>query len=150
MVLVGTRQAQAAVETTPNAVVQEFYTAHLKDPDTTGPGLRKKEKWLSKGLIASIHAWEKRSAKNVPKGDVGDIDIDFFTDAQDQPNSFKVGEAAVKGAKAEVPITFRIDKETYKGTVTLVMEDGGWKYDNLQTKNINLRKLLDTADQKKQ
>src|SRR5581483_4789528 len=103
----------------------------------------------SKALIGAIHEWEKRSAKNVPKGDVGDVDSDFFTDAQDEPTSFKVGEASVKGDKAEVPITFHLDKDVWKGTVTLQMEDGAWKIDNVQTKNENLRKLLDTADSKK-
>jgi hypothetical protein len=139
----------AASSPTPNAVVQEFYAAHLKNPDTTGAGLRKQEKWLSKALIGSIHAWEKRSAKNVPKGDVGDIDVDFFTVAQDEPTSFKVGAATVKGDKAEVPITFTLDKDVWKGTITLQMEDGAWKIDNVQTKDENLRKLLETADLKK-
>ena len=133
----------------PTAAVQEFYAAHLKNPDTTNAGLRKKEKWLSKALIGSIHAWEKRSAKNVPKGDVGDVDLDFFTVAQDEPTRFKVGAATVKGDKAEVPITFFLDKDVWKGTVTLQMEDGAWKIDNVQTKDENLRKLLDTADLKK-
>jgi hypothetical protein len=142
--------AKAAPEpSAPNAVVQEFYTAHFKDFDSTGPGLRKKEKWLSKGCLGSIHAWQKRSAKNVPKGDVGDIDIDLFTNAQDTPKTFKLGNETVKGAKAEVPVTFTIDKDVYKGTVLLVMEDGAWKIDNIQFKDMNLRKLLDSADLKK-
>src|SRR3954471_7401390 len=125
---------EAASKPAPTALVQEFYAAHLKNPDTTGAGLRKKEKWLSKALIGSIYAWEKRSAKNVPKGDVGDIDLDFFTVAQDEPTSFKLGAATVKGDRAEVPITFFLDKDVWKGTVTLQMEDGAWKIDNVQTK----------------
>jgi hypothetical protein len=136
--------AKAASEPTPNAVVQEFYTAHFKDFDSTGPGLRKKEKWLSKGLLGSIHAWIKRSAKNTPKGDAPELDIDLFTEAQDQPYSFKLGSGTVKGAKAEVPISFSYGKE-----VILLMEDGAWKIDDLQSKENNLRKLLDTSDLKK-
>ncbi len=149
LLFAGPAKAAPAAAPAPAAFVQDFYTAYLKHPDSSPGGIRKIEKQLSKGLATSIHAWEKRSAKNVPKGDVGDVDVDLFTTAQENPTAFKVGAASVKGDKAEVPITFSYDKERDKGTVVLVQEDGVWKFDNLVKSDVNLRKMLDSADLKK-
>lgn len=127
--------------------VQSLYTAHFKDFDSLGPGLHKKERWLSKGLLGAIHAYQQSLTKHPSKNDADGIDGDLFTDAQDVPSSFTVGDAKVNGDHAEVPFTLVFaDKkkvyETRKGVAKLVNENGAWKVDNLVIDKDDVRKLL--------
>lgn len=127
--------------------VQSLYTAHFKDFDSFGPGLRKKERWLSKGLLGAIHAYQELFTKHPPKNDADGIDGDLFTDAQDEPSRFTVGGAKVKGDHADVLFTLVFaDKkkvyETRKGIAKLVNENGAWKVDNLVIDKDDVRKLL--------
>jgi len=138
---------KAAAADTPKDVVQAFYTAHFKDFDSVGPGLRKKERWLSKGFLGAIHSYQQWETKHTTKGDVEGLDGDLFTDAQDEPSSFTVGEAKVNGDHADVPFTHVFaDKkkvyETRKGIAKLVNEGGAWKVDNIIIDKVDARKLL--------
>ncbi len=136
-----------ATADSPKDVVQAFYTTHFKDFDSVGPGLHKKERWLSKGFLGAIHAYNQKFAKRNTGGEQEGLDGDLFTDSQDTPSKFTVGTAAVKGDHAEVPFTLILaDKskvyETRKSTAKLVNENGAWKIDNLIIGKDDARKLL--------
>jgi len=137
----------AAPPEAPKDIVQAFYTAHFKDFDSFGPGLHKKERWLSKGFLGAIHAYQQSSSKHQTKGDVEGFDGDLFTDAQDEPSSFSVGDATVKGDHADVRFSLVLaDKkkvyETRKCIAKLVNENGAWKVDNLVIDKDDMRKQL--------
>lgn len=142
----------ANAATDPKEAVTEFYTAHFKSFDVSGPGMRKKEKWLSKSFAAAVNAWLKPSKKKA--ADEPGIDGDIFTNAQDEPTAFDVGPAKISGEKASAPLTLYFgtpDKprtgERTKGTVQLVLEDGSWKIDDIIIAGDDARK--DLANEKK-
>ena len=138
--------SKAADSAAPREVVRAFYSAHFKDFDSFGPGLRKKEKWLSKEFLEAIHKYNQKSAKH--SGDeVEGIDGDLFTDSQDVPNSFQIGEARVNGQHADVSFSLMFGEkkhvfETRRCVAKLVNEGGSWKIDNVIIENDDARKLL--------
>ena len=114
----------------PAAVVRAFYRFHFAhDMAFTRAALRRRERWLAPDLLALCRAY---FAAPSPADEVPEIDGDPFTDSQEYPSSFRVGEAAVAGDTALVPVTF-LWKAGDRRTVTVVLVPrGGWKVADLR------------------
>ena len=93
-------QARAAG---PAAVVQDFYRFHFgHGMGFDEQGVRRRQRWLTAELYKLLLA-ELR--KPVAPDEVPYFDGDPFTDSQEYPTTFRVGRAAVTGARARVPVT---------------------------------------------
>ena len=123
------------------AAVQQFYDFHLAhDMGFTTANLKARERFLDPELHALL---AKKLAEPVPDDEVPDIDGDPFTDAQDTPTSFTVGDAAARGELVDVRVTFRwSETESRELTVALAKGSSGWGIsDVLYGEGGGLRKL---------
>lgn len=69
-------------------------------------------------------------------GDVGRLDFDPYIDGQDYDiKELKFGTPAIKGDTATVEVTFKNFDYAEDLTFTLVKEDGGWKIDDVVSKD---------------
>ena len=120
----------AAAVSSPAAVVRELYKIHRNG---YGPLFEKKgrkyhEKFFDRKLADLI--W--KDLTETPEGEVGHIDFDPLFNAQDtQIRNFRVGEAAVRGDTATVPVTFNNFDKKEKIDFLLVRTKAGWKISNI-------------------
>jgi hypothetical protein len=88
----------------PAATVKAFYTFHYAHKfDYSARGLLQRRKWLDDNLYKLLVAEVK---KPVPKGDAPDLDGDPFTNSQDPPNTFRLGNTKETGNNASVEVIF--------------------------------------------
>ena len=109
----------------PSAVVQALFADHFKhDMAFTAESTQRKERWLSKGLLQKIRAYLARpdSGDEVPS-----INGDPFTDSQEYPTEFKVGDASVDQATASVKVMFTLAGAKSQLELRLAVEDQAWK-----------------------
>jgi hypothetical protein len=118
--------APPAASEAPAAVARAFYAFHFAhDMGFTEASVRRRSRWLAPDLLARCRGY---FARPETPGDVPPIDGDPFTDSQDYPEGFRVGDATVRGDTALVPVTM-----TWPGAearaVTLVLMRGtrGWR-----------------------
>jgi hypothetical protein len=120
----------APAVSSPSAVVRELYKIHRNG---YGPLFEKKgrkyhEKFFDRKLADLI--W--KDLTETPEGEVGHIDFDPLFNAQDtQIKNFRVGEAAVRGDAATVPVTFNNFDQKVKINFLLVRTKAGWKISNI-------------------
>jgi Protein of unknown function (DUF3828) len=120
----------APAVSSPAAVVRELYKIHRNG---YGPLFEKKgrkyhEKFFDRKLADLI--W--KDLTETPEGEVGHIDFDPLFNAQDtQIRNFRVGEAAVRGDAATVPVTFDNFDKKEKIDFILVRTKAGWKISNI-------------------
>jgi len=111
--------------TDPVQTVQSFYDYHFKhDMGFGAPEVKARKAWLAPELYALIM---KVIKKPVPKGDAPDIEGDIFTDSQEYPTSFHVGNAAVKKETARVEMTFNWSREKRHVTLILTRIEHEWR-----------------------
>jgi hypothetical protein len=116
------------------ATVKAFYTFHFAHKfDYTLRGLPQRRKWLDAGLSNLLVAELKKPVK---KDEVPELDGDPFTNSQEYPTTFRIGNTKESGANASVEIIF-IWKEKdkvidEKGVeVVLVKAKNVWKIANI-------------------
>jgi hypothetical protein len=128
-------QQHAAEASEAAATVKAFYAFHFQhDFDFSERGLKLRRKWLAESLYQLLLADRKKSA--AAKGEVVGLDGDPFTNSQDPPNSFKVGESKQDDKSASVIVElFWKDKnkviEQRKIAVKLTKVANAWKIENL-------------------
>jgi|SRR6516162_4682585 hypothetical protein len=116
-------------EDTPVAVVQQLFADHFKsDMAFTPASIERKRNWLTPGLKAQIDTYFARPS--VPD-EVPVIDGDPFTNAQDYPSGFTVGEATSQAESATVPVAMTIGSERWTVKVQLVRQSSAWLVDDL-------------------
>jgi hypothetical protein len=87
----------------PAAVARAFYAFHFAhDMAFTEASVGRRRRWLSPDLLAGCRAYFARPGK---PDEVPAIDGDPFTDSQEYPQGFEVGDATVRGDTARVPVT---------------------------------------------
>jgi hypothetical protein len=120
------------------ATVKAFYAFHFAHKfDYSRRGLLQRRKWLEatlyKALVAEI-------SKPTKPDEVPDLDGDPFTNSQEYPNSFRLGNAKLEASKAEVQVVFVWSEkgkviEEKSLEVELVKSNGLWKIANLIDKS---------------
>lgn len=113
------------------AVVRSFYRYHFThnkccfDED----GLRRRRGWFAPEIYRLML---REVRKETPPDIVPYFNGDPFTNSQDNPSDFSVGQASVRGGRASVGVTVRwtegktvVERRTYR--VELRKLRGGWK-----------------------
>ena len=86
----------------PATTVTTLYTHHFAhDMAFTPAGISERSAWLAPDLVASCRAY---FAKPTPPDEVPEINGDPFTDSQEYPTAFRVGQAELHGDRAVVPV----------------------------------------------
>jgi hypothetical protein len=111
--------AAAPVFQTPKALLTYIYAGY-----STGKFPDDNDVFYSRSLNALFAA----AGAATPAGDVGPIDFDVFTNAQDYKlTELKIGAATPEGQGEEVKVSFKNFGEAQTLLYHLVDEDGGWK-----------------------
>ncbi len=139
------RQAPRQATGSPAAVARAFYTFHFAHPTGfTAASVAARGRWLSSGLLSLCRRYFARPAD--PDAAPA-VDGDPFTDSQEFPQSFAVGQPRVAGDVALVPVTM-----TWRGAeprvVTLVLTGtmGAWLIADVRyAEGPSLRGLLASA-----
>ena len=118
--------AAAQTYDTPEALIEAFYAPYLADPlDFNGDG-------EASFRSASLQGLYDADAAATPEGEIGTLDFDPYIGGQDWTlTDFEVGQADVNGDTASIDVTFKNFGEVRNLTFELVMEDGGWKINDL-------------------
>ena len=129
-------------ESTPQAVVDEFYKFHFAhDMGFTPATVQERKAWLSPELLKACESYFAipQNPEEPPY-----INGDPFTNSQEYPESFKVGESKISENKSTVEITFLWkEAEPRKGIVVLEKAKDKWLIDDLQFAEESMRKLLE-------
>jgi hypothetical protein len=126
----------------PATVARSFYAFHFAhDMGFTEASVRRRSRWLSPDLLARCRAYFARPGR---PDEVPAIDGDPFTESQEYPAGFRVGDATVRGDTALVPVTMTWP-EAEARAVTLVLTRGarGWLIADVRyASGPSLRELL--------
>ena len=88
-----------------SATVKAFYDFHFRHNfDFSVPGLKLRHKWLDESLYTLL--LEDRRKAAAAKDEVVGLDGDPFTNSQEPPNSFQVGESKQDDKSASVTVEF--------------------------------------------
>ncbi len=141
ILLVPLAVACARREDTPQAIVQELFADHfMTDMAFTPASVARKRQWLTPGLGREIDAYFARPTK---PDEVPPIDGDPFTNSQDYPSSFAVGETTNGAEMATVPVVMTTGAEKQTVKVQLVRQSGAWLvYDLAYEDGTTFRALL--------
>ena len=129
----GQRPVGAAAEAA--ATVKAFYAFHFKHNfDYSEKGLKLRRKWLAESLYELLLADRKKAA--AAKDEVVGLDGDPFTNSQEPPNSFQIGESKQDDKRASVIVElFWKDRnkvvDQRKIEVRLTKVANNWKIENL-------------------
>jgi hypothetical protein len=120
---------KAANAQTPRAVVQQLFADHfMHDMGFTTASVARKRAWMTQGLNQEIDAYFQRP---MPKDEPPVIDGDPFTNTQEYPTTFQVGDAVMDGAKANVPVVMTIGPARRTVKAQTVRQGTGWLIDDL-------------------
>jgi hypothetical protein len=118
----------------------------------TKPNVVQRKRWLSPGLyqlLLNEFRREAAYARSHPREDfVPHMDGDPFTDSQDTPNSFEVGETSINGPRAQVRVTLKWSGGDDRNlNVDLMRAGDSWLIDNILdvSEKQDLRKDLTRA-----
>jgi hypothetical protein len=141
-------QTSAGESPDPAATVKAFYAFHFQRKcDFSLASLRLEHKWLDESLYSLLVAALKKPAK---PDEVPDLEGDPFTNSQDAPNSFQVGDSKTDAKSASVAVSFfwkmkgKITDQT-KIEVKLIKTATSWKISNIisgNTQDDDLIRLL--------
>ena len=136
------------------ATVKAFYAFHIKNKcDYSVGGLKLRHRWLDENLYRLLLAELKKPVK---PDEVPDLDGDPFTNSQDTPKSFHVGETKQGDKNASVEVLFywkEKDKvvDQRKIEVKLTKSANAWKIANIisgSTDDDDLVRFLNRSNQK--
>lgn len=122
-----TSLAAAQTFDTPEAMLEAFY-----EPYFTGEFPDNEAAFRSQALQALYD----NDAEVTPEGEMGALSFDPYVDGQDfDITDFAIGAAGIAGDYASVDVTFNNFGEPRSLTYELVLEDGGWKIDDVVSTN---------------
>jgi hypothetical protein len=112
---------------TPEALLEAFYAPYLADEIPED-----QEQFFS----AALDGLFKADAKNTPAGEIGAIDFDPFINGQDfNISELEIGEPEIEDGTATVDVSFNNFDQPNVLTYDLVLEDGGWRIDDVAGEN---------------
>ncbi|UJW86735.1 DUF3828 domain-containing protein [Devosia sp. SL43] len=119
--------AAAQTYDTPQALLEAFY-----EPYFNGEFSDNEEVFRSQALQALYD----NDAQVTPAGEMGALSFDPYVDGQDfDIADFEIGAPGIAGEYASVDVTFTNFGEPRSLTYELVLEDGGWKIDDVVSTN---------------
>ena len=119
-----------AAQTAPDALVTDLYKQHdaKKSPFFQTKDRALVDKYFVKATADLI--WKDAVDS---KGEIGALGADPLYNAQDtEIKNFKVGQAEIKGDKAEVPVEFENFGKKNKFIYAFVKESAGWKIEDIK------------------
>ena len=131
-------QTSAAGALDPAATVKAFYAFHFQRKcDFSLASLRLERKWLDEKLYSLLVAALKKPAK---PDEVPDLEGDPFTNSQETPNSFQVGDSKQDEKSASVAVSFFWKEKSKivdqrKVEVKLTKTATTWKISNIISGN---------------
>jgi len=112
---------------TPDALLEAFYAPYF-----SGDFPEDESQFRS----AELQGLYDTDAELTPEGEMGAISFDPYIDGQDyEITDFEIGAAGIAGEYASVDVTFNNFGEPRALTYELVLEDGGWKIDDVVSTN---------------
>lgn len=129
------------VQQIPRGVVQQLFADHfMHDMGFTRETVARKGNWLTPGLNQEI---DTHFRQPFPADEPPPINGDPFTNTQEYPSAFQVGEAVMDGARANVPVVMTIGPERRTVRAQVVRQGSGWLVDDLiYPDNSTFRALL--------
>jgi len=122
-----TSVAAAQTYDTPQALLEAFY-----EPYFSGSFPEDESQFRS----AELQALYDTDAELTPEGEMGAISFDPYIDGQDyEITDLEIGAPGMAGEHASVDVTFKNFGEPRALTYELVLEDGGWKIDDVVSTN---------------
>ena len=119
--------AAAQAYDTPEALIEAFYQPYF---DGNFPENE------SQFRSAALQALYDNDAEITPEGEMGAISFDPYIDGQDYDiANLEIGAIDIAGDDATVEVTFSNFGEPRSLTYELVLEDGGWKIDDVVSTN---------------
>ncbi len=138
--------AEAAPRATasPVAIVRAFYTYHFAhDMAFTEASVRAKSEWLAPELVDRCQAYFR---KPVRRDEVPDVDGDPFTDSQEYPKSFSVGQPRISETMVRVPVALSWPDRHRTIRVQLKLLQGSWRITDITYGGVrSLRALLSSG-----
>jgi len=128
--------------------VRNFYQYHFAhDRGFLKSNVERRRRWLTPELYGLLMNEFRRAAahQKTHPDDAPFMNGDPFTNSQEYPDTFRAGRATVRGATAEVPVTFRwrATAETKTVRVELRRRQGRWLIRNVTPEGeADLLKLL--------
>jgi hypothetical protein len=117
---------------TPEALMEAFYAPYLAGSEAYDAQDYDDQATLRSAALQALYEEDEAAT---PEGDVGTLDFDPYIGGQDWTLSdFKIGEAVIDGDTASIDVSFKNFDEPRNLTYELVMEDGGWKVNDLVSK----------------
>lgn len=127
LVLALSSLAAAQAYDTPEALIEAFYQPYF---DSNFPENE------SQFRSAALQALYDNDAEITPEGEMGAISFDPYIDGQDYGiTNLEIGATDIAGDDATVEVTFSNFGEPRSLTYELVLEDGGWKIDDVVSTN---------------
>jgi hypothetical protein len=127
LLLALTSLAVAQTFDTPEAMLEAFY-----EPYFIGEFSDNEAAFRSRALQALYD----NDAQVTPEGEMGALSFDPYIDGQDfDITDFAIGAPGIAGDYASVDVTFSNFGEPRSLTYELVLEDGGWKIDDVVSTN---------------
>jgi hypothetical protein len=125
----GAFAAESKAANAPRATVQQLFADHfMHDMGFTRDTVARKRNWLTSGLNQEIDAYFRRP---FPADEPPPINGDPFTNTQEYPSAFQVGEAVMDAGKANVPVVMTIGPERRTVRAHVVRQGTGWLVDDL-------------------
>jgi len=114
---------------TPRATVQQLFADHFKnDMGFTRDTVARKRNWLTPSLDQEIDTYFRQP---FPADEPPPINGDPFTNTQEYPTAFQVGEAVTEGVRANVPVVMTIGPTPRTVRAQVVRQGSGWLVDDL-------------------
>jgi hypothetical protein len=127
--LVWTLRHDGPPDTSALAAAQRLMLTHFAhDMAFTPASIALKRRWLSSELWRAIRAWQLRPA---PADEAPEINGDPFTDTQEYPASFRVGQPRQDGRITAVPVFFDGPGATRRVELRMARRDLRWRVDDI-------------------
>lgn len=127
LLLAMTSFAAAQTYETPQALLEAFY-----EPYFSGNFPEDESQFRS----AALQTLYDTDAELTPEGEMGAISFDPYIDGQDyEITNFEIGAPGIAGDYASADVTFDNFGEPRSLTYELVLENGGWKIDDVVSTN---------------
>lgn len=122
-----TSLASAQTYDTPEALLEAFYAPYFAGEFSDNEAAFRSQ---------ALQALYDNDAQVTPEGEMGALSFDPYIDGQDfDITDFAIGAAGIAGDYASVDVTFSNFGEPRSLTYELVLEDGGWKIDDVVSTN---------------
>lgn len=122
-----TSLAAAQTYDTPQALLEAFYAPYFSGEFTDDEAAFRSQ---------ALQALYDNDAQVTPAGEMGALSFDPYIDGQDfDIADFEIGAAGIAGEYASADVTFTNFGEPRSLTYELVLENGGWKIDDVVSTN---------------